>query len=238
MGNAGPRGAPKATQNNQYFYHSSCVSTHAFYPFCMKKTLLSAALLAFTGAAAHAQSATFGIKAGASLTNAVGNGTTGADLRNKFGFHAGLVANLPLSDVFSIQPELLYSMKGYRFSGNDGFGTPLDSKQTLRYIDVPVLARLHAGGLFFEAGPQFGYMVAAKFSYDGNANTPAGSYGNRSGYRAVDFGYAAGLGYRLPTGPGIGLRYNGSFTNFLDCYGQGFHNSAFQLYLSYMLGGK
>ncbi|MGI4887249.1 MAG: porin family protein [Janthinobacterium lividum] len=205
----------------------------------MKKLLLSTALLAVTAAAAHAQGVSFGIKAGASLTNIVGSGTTGFDFKNKFGFHGGLVANLPISDVFSVQPELLYSMKGYRISGDDGFGATLERKQTLNYIDVPVLARLHTGGLFFEAGPQFGYLVAAKYSVDSNANNPASSYRNRSNYRAVDFGYAAGLGYQLPAGPGIGLRYNGSFKNFTEYYnGQGFRNSAFQLYLSYMFGGK
>lgn len=169
-------------------------------------------------AAAHAQSASFGIKAGASLTNAVGSGTRGFDHKDKFGFHCGFVVNLPISDVFSIQPEILYSMKGYRFKGyyligGPIGGAPLDSKQTLNYIDVPVLARLKAGGLFFEAGPQFGYLVAAKFAQDGNANISASSYGNRRDYRAVDFGYAAGLGYQLPAGPGIGLRYNGSLEN-------------------------
>lgn len=203
----------------------------------MKKILLSSALLALAATAAQAQSATFGIKAGASLTNAVG-GTS--DFKNKFGFHGGFVANLPLSDMFSIQPEVLYSMKGYKFDGADPLmGAPLRSTQTLHYIDVPVLARLNTGGLFFEAGPQIGYLVAAKFSSDGNANLPSASYSSRNGYKKVDFGYAAGLGYQLPGGPGIGLRYNGSFNNFTKFYDVGgVRNSAFQLYLSYMLGGK
>ncbi|WP_257722071.1 hypothetical protein [Hymenobacter sp. PAMC 26628] len=43
----------------------------------------------------------------------------------------------------------------------------------------------------------------------------------------------------MPEGLGIGLRYNGSFKNIIEYYnGQGARNSAFQLYLSYMLGGK
>ncbi|OGX88957.1 porin family protein [Hymenobacter coccineus] len=205
----------------------------------MKKTLLATALLAVTAAAAQAQSPSFGIKAGASLTNMVGDGTTGFDYKNKFGFHGGFVANLPLSDVFSIQPELLYSMKGYKISGVDPFGDLDNRRETLHYIDVPVLARINAGGLFFEAGPQFGYLVATKFTRDGNANYPAGSSNNRDSYKAIDFGYAAGLGYQLPAGPGIGLRYNGGFKNVQEYYnGRGVRNSAFQLYLTYMLGGK
>jgi hypothetical protein len=202
----------------------------------MKKVLLASALLALAATAAQAQRATFGLKAGASLTNAVGGPSY---FKNKFGFHGGLVANLPLSDMFSIQPEVLYSMKGYKFDGADPMGASLRSAQTLHYLDVPVLARLNTGGLFFEAGPQIGYLVAAKFSRDGNANLPATSYSSRYGYKKVDFGYAAGLGYQLPGGPGIGLRYNGSFNDFTKFYDAGgVRNSAFQLYLSYMLGGK
>jgi hypothetical protein len=205
----------------------------------MKKFLLSTALLAATATAAHAQSPSFGIKAGASLTNAVGDGATGFDFKNKFGFHGGFVANLPLSGVFSIQPELLYSMKGYRFRASDGLGGgPLvDKRQSLNYIDLPILARINAGGLFFEAGPQFGYLVSAKYSVDGSGNNSSSYYRNRDGYRKVDFGYAAGLGYQLPAGSSIGLRYNGGFQN-INKYGQSVRNSAFQLYLTYMFGGK
>ena len=73
----------------------------------MKKILLSSALLALAATAAQAQSATFGIKAGASLTNALGGTNSGGSFENKFGFHGGFVANFPLSDLFSIQTELL-----------------------------------------------------------------------------------------------------------------------------------
>jgi hypothetical protein len=206
----------------------------------MKKILLSGALLAATAGIAHAQSPSFGIKAGASLTNITGSYTTGgADFKNKFGFHGGFVANLPISDIFSIQPELLYSMKGYKYTGTDPYSAVTYTfKQTLHYIDVPVLARINAGGLFFEAGPQVGYLVAANSSID-DGRVPTRSYSGRDNLRKVDFGYAAGLGYQLPNGPGIGLRYNGGFKNVMNTYeSAGARNSAFQLYLSYRLGGK
>lgn len=206
----------------------------------MKKILLSAALLTAAATSAHAQSPSFGIKAGASLTNAVGGTNSGGSFENKFGFHGGFVANFPLSDLLSIQPELLYSMKGFKFSSPNPFdGVLVRSTHTLHYIDVPVLARLTTGSLFFEAGPQFGYLVAAKFEREGSTNFPASSNTSRNDYQKVDFGYAAGLGYQLPGGAGIGLRYNGGFKNFTKFYNnEGIRNSAFQLYLSYMLGGK
>lgn len=197
----------------------------------MKKIILSFALVTGAAVAANAQSASFGIKAGASLTNFTGKNVEGAAY--KFGFNGGLVANFGINDAFSIQPELLYSMKGAKVKDS-----AFDEKVTAHYIDVPVLAHINAGGLFFELGPQIGFLVAARGSGSSNGNSI--SQDIKSDYNTVDFGYAAGLGYQMPAGPGIGLRYNGGFTDVVkdNSGGNAVRNSAFQLYLTYMFGGK
>ncbi|MFD1871939.1 porin family protein [Hymenobacter bucti] len=203
----------------------------------MQKSLLLLSVLAGSATLTHAQTASFGIKAGASLTNLTGDGT--GNTKNIFGFHGGLVANLALNDAFSIQPEVLYSMKGTKTEGSfTGYSTKLTSR--LHYIDVPVLARVNAGGLFFELGPQIGFLVAAKQKRE-VTGTGAGTSEQdiKSGVRTVDFGYAAGLGYQLSNGPGIGLRYNGGFIDTKNpSSSSAVRNSAFQLYVSYMFGGK
>ena len=63
-------------------------------------------------------------------------------------------------------------------------------------------------------------------------------------YNTLDFGYLAGLGYQRKSGPGIGVRYNGGFTNVEKSRTVGnvtvqnnIRNSAFQLYLMYSFGG-
>ena len=201
----------------------------------MKKTFLAIALLLGVADAAQAQSAHFGVKAGASLTNYTGKGADGAEY--KFGFNGGFVANLAVNDAFSIQPEVLYSMKGAKASGNI-FGTNLTYKETLHYIDVPVLAHINAGGLFFEVGPQIGFLVAAKATADAGGQSGSGDV--KDNFNTVDFGYAGGLGYQVANGPGIGLRYNGGFTDVYKGNNGDYatRNSAFQLYLTYMFGGK
>ena len=201
----------------------------------MKKGLLVLGLaLGITGAA-QAQSARFGLKAGASLTNYTGKGTDGADY--KLGFNGGFIANFAASDVFSIQPELLYSMKGAK-SDQTISGYNVTNKVTTHYIDVPVLAHINAGGLFFELGPQVGFLVAASGSQGYNGQTISGDIKDQ--LKTVDFGYAAGLGYQLANGPGIGLRYNGGFIDVNKDNNSDYatRNSAFQLYLTYMFGGK
>ena len=120
-----------------------------------------------------------------------------------------------------------------------GYTTKVTSR--LHYIDVPVLARVNAGGLFFELGPQVGFLVAAKQKTENSGGALVGTYNVdiKDRVKTVDFGYAAGLGYQVSNGPGIGLRYNGGFTNTRNDAGSlAVRNSAFQLYLSFMFGGK
>lgn len=200
----------------------------------MKTIFLSLGLLAGVSVAAQAQSAKFGVKAGASLTGFTGSDADGT--KYKFGFNGGVLANFGFSDMISIQPEVLYSMKGAKDDGNS------DLRLNLNYIDVPVLFKVATGatGLFFELGPQVGFTASAKLT-DGTTSVDFKDY-----VKNVDFGYAAGLGFQAASGPMIGLRYNGGFTkigkdgsvNGLQVSAGNTKNSDFQLYVGYAFGGK
>lgn len=201
----------------------------------MRKTILLLALGLGASTAAQAQyrgrggNVSLGVKAGASLTNYVGDDAkdlTGQSFNNRFGFHAGVFANIGFAKLFAFQPEVIYSQKGVKINGADaGIRT--------HYIDVPLAFHVNTDGFFFEAGPQVGFLVAAK-SELGSTSSDVKSY------KSVDFGYLAGLGYQLKHGLGIGLRYNGAFTNLPESYTTGsltvqprVRNSAFQLYATY-----
>lgn len=205
----------------------------------MKKFIL--VLLAFVlgfSTAAQAQrrgrggnDVSLGLKAGASLTNLVGSNAQNLD--NLFGFHAGVFANINLTSLFAFQPELIYSQKGYKSP------TVSDNNRRFHYIDVPLAFHVNTGGLFFEAGPQVGFLVAAK------ANAGNTSVDVKNLYNTVDFGYLFGLGYQLKHGLGVGLRYNSGFTNIGQSttigsitYQDKARNSAFQLYLTYSVNGR
>lgn len=196
-----------------------------------KKTFMLLALLAGASTAAHAQyrgrggNVSLGLKAGASLTDFVGKD---ANYDNRFGFHAGVFANIGFARLFAFQPELLYSQKGAHLPNNS------DAGYRLHYIDVPLAFHVNTDGFFFEAGPQVGFLVAAK------AEAGSVSADITDSYKTVDFGYLAGLGYQLKHGLGVGLRYNGEFTNFPKSAVAGpitvqprVRNSAFQLYATY-----
>jgi hypothetical protein len=226
-------------QSGRFFYMVGrykpylCRAFTQTYFFSMKKLILSLGLLTGISVAAQAQTgARFGIKAGASLTNFTGKNVDGS--ANKFGFNGGVVANFGISDMFSVQPEVLYSMKGAKADGSD-------DRINLNYIDVPILAKIATGetGLFFELGPQVGFLASAK-AKDNNVSQDV-----KDSFKSVDFGYAAGVGFQVSSSAMIGLRYNGGFTNApkaFDFFGTNVEakakNSAFQLYLGYMFGGK
>src|SRR5215831_20016279 len=72
----------------------------------------------------------FGIIGGATLAT-----LTGGVASNRIGFAGGLMAVLPVSPSFAIQPELMFTMKG----ANEKLGgTSATSK--IDYIELPVLA--------------------------------------------------------------------------------------------------
>jgi hypothetical protein len=200
----------------------------------MKKPILFLALLAGTSVAASAQtSPKFGIKAGANYTKFSGDNL--GDIEYKFGFVGGLAANFGLSESLSIQPELLYSMKGAELKG-----APLDDFNfKLNYLELPILFRytLSDGkGPFLQAGPQIGYLINSKVS-DGDGNEYKIDNDN---FQKMELGYVAAIGYQLQSGLSIEGRFNGGINSIGkddESYDQQ-RNRVFSLQLGYMFGGK
>jgi len=197
----------------------------------MKKFSLSLGLLIGIASAANAQEARFGIKAGVSLASVSGKNTEEA--KNLLGATAGIMGDISFSDLISFHPEALFSQKGVKFEYTRGSG-----QIRTTYIDVPLLLRVKADGLFFEAGPQVGFLVGLK----SESNIQGlGTFTSTStdGTRKVDVGYIAGVGYQLPQGLELGVRYNGGISDRRDpSLGTKTRNSVFQFQLGYLFGGK
>ena len=216
----------------------------------MKKSCLLAAACLLSAASAHAQSIKFNLKAGANLSNVAGDLVNQDQYRNRFGFHGGVMLNIGLldKDFLSIQPEVLYSQKGYKYADQSFTlaGNTYRNSGNVRYdyFDVPVLLKLKTNGVFFEMGPQYSYLL----NITSDVNRPLnGGVVSNYGADAADLskvnrhelGYVGGLGYQNSQG----VRYNGAFTNFAkDGYSnndfRNARNSAFQAYVGFLLGGK
>ena len=72
---------------------------------------------------------------------------------------AGGFFAVPIGRYFGIQPEILFSQKGFQATGKV-YGTPYNFTRTSNYIDVPLLIQLKPSEyLTLMAGPQFSYLI-------------------------------------------------------------------------------
>lgn len=173
----------------------------------MKKLLF--VLSTFIGVHSFAQTSvtTFGAKGGVNFSSISNKGYD--DTKTRTGFHAGLFANMPISDNFSIQPEVLYSQEGAKVTYNSGKS---HNQLNLDYIQVPIMFQVRPVKQFYiEAGPQFGFLVNAKAKGDvavGNNIAANTTLDVKDQTKSFNFGLGAGLGYDITENIGIGARYN------------------------------
>ncbi len=185
----------------------------------------------------------FGVKAGLNFSNLVGDdaqGPDGEDWEYKAGAIGGLFVNYTFADMFAVQPELLFSMKGAKLSA-DVAGTEVDYKQNLNYLEVPVLLKLMpARNSAFKpeiyAGPAVGFLLSAKSKAEG------GTLGDvevdiKDSLKSVDFGVTAGAGISYLVGSsllGLDARYTAGLTKIDDTAAESdVKNSDIAIFLNY-----
>ncbi len=186
----------------------------------MKNYVLIALFLVSCTATSFAQDLNFGAKAGANFANL---GSDFEDSKTRTSIHLGGVLEASISDVFSVQPELLYSSQGSNSDLDD------DDVLKLDYLTIPILAKYYvADALSIEAGPQIGFLLSAKVEDDGD------EIDIKDDTKSIDIGLALGLGYKLDSGINFGARYYfGSDINDIDEDPDKITNSVFQVFVGY-----
>jgi len=191
----------------------------------MKKVIL-AAFAIFTFGVANAQDLKFGIKAGANLSTLTGDAVAD-DVKMKAGFNAGGLVEIKFTDMWALQPELLFSMQGAKTTDrfDDGGDITRDeNKVNLAYINVPVMLKFYPVHSFFlEAGPQVGFLVSAKSKNesttnftDGTVTTSSTTVDIKDNLKGVDFTFNLGLGYEFTQNLYINGRYGFGLSNVYD----------------------
>ncbi|MES2555258.1 MAG: porin family protein [Bacteroidota bacterium] len=105
---------------------------------------------------------TFGIKGGTNYSNVYDSEGEEFNADAKFGFVGGGFVAIPIGKFIGIQPEVLYSQKGFQGSGIL-LGEQYVIDRTTNYIDVPVFFVVKPAPIFtIMAGPQFSYLVSQK----------------------------------------------------------------------------
>lgn len=202
----------------------------------MKKLfIITMTLAAFT---LQAQDVTFGAKAGLNFASAAFDYPSGVeepDLDSRTSIHFGVTAEFPVSDTFSVQPELLFSSLGAKSDGsysysdvfnNNNYEESYETTSKLNYLLIPVMAKFYLSDAFsLEAGPQIGFLMSAKEegsyvlknSDTGEViETDSATVDTKDSFKSTDFALNFGVGYKLESGLNFGLRYSLGLTNLDD----------------------
>jgi len=139
----------------------------------------------------------FGAKAGVNLAKVAGK-TEGEkeSFDSKVGMHIGGVVEIPVSEKFSVMPEVNFDQWGGQLEESG-----MTLSMNLSYINVPILAKYNVGGFGIYAGPQIGFLMSSKYKLDDEEE-------DIEGLKGTDFGAVFGAEYNLAYGIFLSARYN------------------------------
>ena len=113
----------------------------------------------------------FGLKVGANLSNVYDSQGDNFVADSKYGLAAGAFLSIPLGKVFGLQPEILYSEKGFKSTGSL-LGTTYSLERSTSFVDVPLLLAIKPVGLVtILVGPQYSFLLNKKNSFTGGSTT-------------------------------------------------------------------
>jgi hypothetical protein len=157
----------------------------------------------------------FGIKIGGNMAH--GYGTEKINTAAVAGFHAGVMGRFQITDLFGIQPEVLYTRRGIKFDKEgftfkDELGNVFepdnDPEVQMDYIDVPILFTFNVlDNIALMVGPQASLMMTIK-DEDGKER-------DKGGFHTFDVGAAVGAEAKLSMFR-IGARYTIGFRDVVD----------------------
>jgi len=137
----------------------------------MKKAILTIALITLSVSNSVAQESTstdnreklfFGLKVGANYSNVYDSESEDFVADSKFGLAAGAFVSIPLGKFIGVQPEVLFSQKGFKSSGTF-LGTEYKATRTTNFIDVPLLLAVKpVEFITILFGPQYSYLMKQK----------------------------------------------------------------------------
>ena len=228
----------------------------------MKKFILIAAIIAVS--TTGFSQVKFGPQVTASLASASIDPGDNTDFKktSEAAFGVGVLAEIPLTENFSLRPSLNLLLKGVslKASGEDdgGIGS-FDAKITnkLYYAEMPVLGTwniaLANSKLFFGAGPSLGVGLFGKskgtytINFPGlpamteteNADAFKKEEDEGAGFKRVDLSANAVAGVQWNNGLYVNAGYLHGFSNLQkDEDGSSYRNRSFQLTVGFLLGGK
>lgn len=142
----------------------------------------------------------FGFYTGPNLFSYRGDEAANAS-KHKIGFQAGVLYNIPIGNDIYVQPEINVSLIGARYKYPN---PPPNDKQSynMTYINLVIIGQYHTNaGVYFELGPQVGYLISAK------SKSEEETVDLKDRYKKTALGVNLGLGYEFNENWRVGARY-------------------------------
>lgn len=206
----------------------------------MLSKFMTLALLTITFAShAFCQDARLGFKGGLSIATMVKTDDNSFSSTPLYAFNGGAVLQLPLGKVIAIQPEVLFSQKGYRATGT-GVAGDYDYRRISNCLDIPILLRINfSKELGVVVGPQYSYLLSTHTTFNSGATSYQETVNSdNSNITKNIFGGVLGLDVNLSDNMFLYGRYN---IDFKDNNGDGssstpaYKNQVFQIGLGFLL---
>lgn len=141
----------------------------------MKRLLLSVGIIGFALSDSLGQKTrdefSIGIKVGSNYSNVFDSKGEQFVADGKYGLAAGAFLSLPVGKLIGIQPEVIYSEKGFKATGAF-LGSNYSATRTTTYIDVPILLAIKPiSYLTILAGPQYSFLIKQNNNFTGTLAT-------------------------------------------------------------------
>ncbi len=181
----------------------------------MKKIFTTAVILWGILLLSTANAQSIGVKGGLNFAN-----LSNYNSDTRVSGNIGLYLHAPLEEGWSIQPELLFSGQGARYSTINGERT-----LALDYIQIPVMFQYSPVRKFYvELGPQIGFLTNAAVKDDSGDKVNV-----NSDYNKTDFGINIGAGINATRAIGFFARYDFGLTDVTRNDNQTYRNEVGQI---------
>lgn len=187
-----------------------------------------------------------GLKIGASSAKLYGDDVEdledflGEDLKSRIGFCVGGFVTIDIAEIFAIQSEVLYTMKGLTYE-EEIMGDTLKAWIKLDYLEIPVLAKINIptpGGVkpSLFAGPAIALKLSSKVKaeYAGDSDEE-----DLEDVKGTDFGLVIGGGLDFGFGSSgrgsisVDIRYTLGLSTISEFEGEDIKNGVFSLMVGY-----
>ncbi len=103
-----------------------------------------------------------GVKAGLNYSNVYDSQGQEYTADGKIGFAGGAFVSIPITPLLGIQPELMFSQKGFQATGTV-LGSDISFTRTSTFLDVPIFLAIKPNDMLtLLVGPQYSFLMSQK----------------------------------------------------------------------------